>query len=91
MLLDGMEAQVFVIDMGTSVQNLTVRNIIPGQLYVFLLVQNAAGGHSFNWGNTITNGATINPAPHSTTSQACIGRPGGLMQAITAGTWTEAP
>ena len=85
-LIDALQGETFVISLITSIKQLRVKNVSPGQLYVFLLTQNYAGNHKITWGSEVLNGTAANPEPHSTTVQCFIGDTGGILKANLPGT-----
>jgi hypothetical protein len=87
-IFDGLQGETFVISMGTSVSTLRVKNVTPGRLYVFLLKQNQAGGHSIAWGDSIRNGVSADPRPNAVTAQSFIADTGGILKANLPGTWS---
>jgi len=80
-LIDALQGETFVIRMGTSIQRLQIKNVSPGQLYIFQLIQNQVGGHTIAWGAQISNGTAADPNPYSTTTQSFIGSTGGILRA----------
>lgn len=86
-LLDASASETFILRCRTSVQALRIEKVVPGQLYVFLLLQDAIGGHSFTWGDQIMNGTAINPAANGATVQCFIGMDGGVLRANAPGLW----
>lgn len=89
MLLDGSQAQTFVILFGTSVDALMLKKISPGMLYVFVLKQDQRGSHTMNWGASALNAVPLDPRPNSTTVQSFIGMMDGTLQSNIPGTWSE--
>ena len=89
MVFDAMQGETFVISMETSISHLRVKNVSPGQLYVFVLKQNNAGGHRIAWPSTIRNGTAADPRPFSVTTQCFIGDTGGILKADLPGTWSQ--
>ena len=87
MLLDALKGETFVIEMATSIQQLTVKNLTPGQLYVFIFRQNQKGNHSLQWGAGIRNASAINLYPFSTTIQCLTALSDGTLLANIPGTW----
>src|SRR5579864_8304087 len=91
-LIDAGLGETFYIRMVTSIRNLQILNISPGQLYVFVLTQNATGGHIVQWGAQALNPTALDPTPHSVTVITFIGQPGNYLQANVAGAWSgESP
>ena len=86
--IDGLQGETFFIRLVTSIENLWVKNISPGQIYIFVLIQNEAGGHTVNWGAQALNASQPDPVPHSVTVQNCIGTTGGTLQSNIPGVWS---
>lgn len=87
MLLDCSKYQTFVIRLITGIQNLWLTNIVPGQLYAFVLTQDSTGNHSVNWGG-MARFQPVSMAPNSTTVALFVGTP-GYLQWVGPATWTE--
>jgi|SRR5215831_41278 len=87
-IIDGLQGETFQIEMATSIRHLYVKNISPGQIYVFMLIQNASGNHTVTWGAQALNATALDFRPHSVTTITFIGQPGNILQANVAGTWT---
>lgn len=85
-LIDALKGETFLISFSTSIEYLRIKNASPGQLYVFILKQNAAGKHRIAWGGQVLNATAIDPQPNSVTVQKCVGQPGGILQATIPGT-----
>lgn len=88
-VFDGLEAVVWKILMSSNVvaSGVTVKNVSPGQLYTFIFVQDAVGGHIFAWPAQVDNGALVDPQPNTTTVQNYIGNTGGILQSNAPGAW----
>ncbi len=86
MLLDGSQYESFVIDCNSAVQNIRVKNVSPGGLYVFVIIMNEVGNHHFVWGAQTRNAMTVNLEPNAVTVQCFVGLPGGILQAVPPGT-----
>ena len=65
----------------------TYSNILPGNLYTFILLQDGTGGWEFNWGSTVHNGVMINHAPNGQTIQTFVADQDGSLYAISGGTY----
>jgi len=89
MILDASQGETFDISFRTSITSIAIKNLIAGQLYCFILRQDATGKHALNWGNNFLNAMMLDPNPNSVTVQCFIGVPGQVLMAITPGTWTE--
>ena len=87
MLLDALQAETFVLELGTTVQQLRVKNVSPGFLYVFIVKQDHTGGHAIQWGSNIRNASAINPLPFGVTVQCFIADTGGILKSNVPGTW----
>jgi hypothetical protein len=85
LIVDASTGETFLIQLTTSIRTLLIKNASPGQLYVFVLKQNAAGGHTVQWGSEVLNAAQPDITPNSTTVQSCIGTTGGILQANVPG------
>jgi hypothetical protein len=85
-LIDALQGETFAIQLGTSISNLQIENVSPGQLYVFILTQDHVGGHTVAWGSEVLNAVSANPDPNSTTILCCIGTTGGILEANIPGT-----
>jgi hypothetical protein len=86
-IIDGLQGETFLIRMVTSIRHLFVKNISPGQMYVFVLTQNNAGNHTVAWGAQALNATALDFRPHSITTITFIGQPGNILQANVAGAW----
>lgn len=60
----------------------TFINGVPGQLYTFILKQDATGGRTWNWPAGVNGGGTIDPTPNSTNTQVFVWD-GAALQAVT--------
>jgi ABC-type Zn uptake system ZnuABC Zn-binding protein ZnuA len=86
-VLNGLEAETFVLSMDTSVSQVRVKNLSPGQLYVLILKQNHAGGHTIAYGASIRNAVAADPRPFAVTVQSFIADTGGILRSNLPGTW----
>jgi hypothetical protein len=82
-LFDALHVMTWRVDMQTNVTGARVRNVIPGVLYVFIIVQDAVGGKNFTWPFNCLNGMPVNKKPNGRTVQCFIGLPNNLMDANT--------
>lgn len=64
-----------------------VENMVPGNLYTFIIVQDGAGDHLFLWPANVHNGAYADPAPNATTVQTFVCDEAGQLYAIAGGTY----
>ena len=89
LFFDGLQAVVWKIAMQNSVSQSAaqIRNISPGVLYTFIFVQDAIGGHAFDWPPSCLNAPSIDPRPNAKTVQNLIGYTGGVLLAVPTGSW----
>jgi len=87
LLVNAYDGNVFRIVLSVSVNDVRMRNVSPGLLYTFIIRQTGSP-NTFQWPATVRGGMMICRRPHSTSVQTFIGRTGGDLLAITAGTWT---
>ena len=87
MLLDAYFAETFVIGLRNSVSSLSVKNVTPGRLYVFIVKQDSVGNHRINWGTQIINVSAIDNLPEAVSVFCFIGVTGGLLMANAPGAW----
>jgi hypothetical protein len=88
--INAVVSETFIINLLTSISTLRIKNPTPGLLYIFVLVQNSAGGNTVNWGSQISNATAANPRPNSITIQPLIAKSNGTLIANLPGSWTGA-
>jgi hypothetical protein len=88
-VLNGILAETFVLSMETSVSQVRVRNLTPGQLYIVILKQNNTGGHTIAWGTSARNAVPTDPRPFAVTVQSFIADTGGILRGNLPGTWGQ--
>ena len=76
----------FKITLGGNT-TITLQNMMPGNLYTFIIVQDATGGHTVTWPLNAHNATLTDPAPNSTTVQTFVADADGSLYAIGPGTW----
>lgn len=81
----------FQMTLDRDVEGAALQPPTPGNLYTFIIVQDAAGGHIFWWPNGMTNFSEICSAPNSTTVQLFIADDTGMLWAVSAATWYIPP
>jgi hypothetical protein len=86
-IIDALQGETFIIWMDAPIGQLGVKNVSPGQLYLFRFMQDSFGGHTVGWGGGILNMIQPDPMPNSTSVQSCIGMTGGVLQANLPGSW----
>lgn len=86
-VFDGTYYTAFQITLPGDVTLATFQNMIPGNLYTFIIIQDGAGAHQFGWPANANNATAIDQSPYSTTTQTFVAIEGGVLYAIGAGTW----
>jgi hypothetical protein len=86
--IDGNVADTYFIAMNSSVPSVVLKNIRPGHKYVFLFSQDATGGHTFAWPNTVSNETPLDPYPNTLTVQCFIGDLGNNLLTNAPGAWS---
>lgn len=76
----------FRVTLTGDVTSSTAPDTVPGNLYTFIIQQDAAGGHLFSWPTNLVNATPINPNPNSRTVQTFVMATSNLYP-ISAGTW----
>lgn len=77
----------FVTVLPGDVTNPTISGMVPGNLYTFIIHQDATGGHRFFWPANVYNATAIDPEANSTTIQTFVADENGTLSAIAPGTW----
>lgn len=89
---DGGTVTSWKIILTQDVNQAYLTNILPGNLYTFIIVQDAAGGHFFQWPSGpppagLHNGPYINQAPNATTIQTFVADENSQMYPIGPATY----
>jgi hypothetical protein len=61
-------------------------NLVDGNLYTVIVIQDAAGMHPFNWPANVKNAVYVNPTPYAITIQTFVAD-GNTLYPIGAGTY----
>jgi hypothetical protein len=69
-----------------DVTSITTPDTVQGNLYTFIIQQDATGGHAFPWSADFLNPSPINPNPNGLTVQTFVMGTANLI-AISAATW----
>jgi hypothetical protein len=69
-----------------DVTSSTAPDTVQGNLYTFIIQQDAVGGHAFTWPTNLVNATPINPNPNSRTVQTFVMATSNLYP-ISSGTW----
>jgi hypothetical protein len=88
MIFSGQVFTTFKTTLHGDVLHATFPEMIPGNLYTFIILQDATGGWLFNWGATVHNGTMINLAANSQTTQTFVSDVDGQLYAISAGVYS---
>lgn len=65
---------------------INVQFAVPGNLYTFIVVQDATGGHVITWAGNLNNAAMVDPRANSTTIQTFVCDENYQLWAIGPGT-----
>jgi hypothetical protein len=88
MTFDGSIFTTFKTILHSDVLHATWTNMIPGNLYTFIIVQDATGGWQFTWGTTVHNGTMIKHDPDAQTIQTFVADTDGQLYAISGGAYS---
>ena len=78
----------FKTTIGGNITAPVIENMVPGNLYTFIIVQDGTGNWIFTWPSNVHNATRIDPAPNSTTVQTFVADETGALWAIGPGTWS---
>jgi hypothetical protein len=56
----------------------TFENVVDGNLYTVIVIQDASGGHAFNWPSNVNNATPVSPAADDITIQTFVAVEGDL-------------
>lgn len=82
---DGGLGNSFEFTLAGDVSLPTCKSFSPGERYLFLIAQDAVGGHIFPWPNAVLGAQAINPAALHRTEQMFVCRADGRLYPLTAG------
>jgi hypothetical protein len=82
----GDEFTAWEINLTGDVTGPTFTNLIDGNLYTIIVIQDGTGGHVFLWPANVLNPTRVNPDPNGITIQTFVAMNGNLY-AIAAGTY----
>jgi hypothetical protein len=88
MIFPGDTYTAFKTTLSGDVDFFTVEDMIPGNLYTFIIVQDATGNWLFVWPANVHNAVPVDPEPNSTTIQTFVADETGQLWAIGPGTWS---
>jgi hypothetical protein len=60
------------ITLSGDVTSSTLTGQVAGNLYTFIITQDATGGWAFVWPGAMINATPVNPTPRSITIQTCV-------------------
>jgi len=89
------DGSVYTAFQCTLTQDVTwawLSGFIPGNLYTFTIIQDAVGGHIFQWPSGpapfgLFNAGEVCSAPNSRTTQTFVADENGVLYAISVATW----
>jgi hypothetical protein len=87
MVFDGTTYTAFKTTLSASVTQPVFQNMIPGNLYTFIILQNGTGGWDFDWAANVKNPVNVDHAANSTTVQTFVADDLDNLLAISAGTY----
>jgi hypothetical protein len=80
-LFDALRVMTWRVDLHSDVTAARVRSVIPGVLYVFIIVQDGHGGRVFQWPFNCLNGSPVKADPNGRTIQCFVGLPNNILDA----------
>ena len=86
-LFDATNYTSFEVTLTGNVTTSTTLNIMPGNLYTIMFVQDAVGNHSVVWPPNVYNEASICATPNSRSTQTFVADESGNLFAVAPGTW----
>jgi hypothetical protein len=87
MVFDGSKYTAFKTTLPGHVTQPVFQNMIPGNLYTFIIVQDGVGNHLFDWAANVKNPTPVNFRPGSTTVQTFVADDFENLIPISAGTY----
>jgi hypothetical protein len=88
MTFDGTDYTTFKTTLHSDVLHATWANMIPGNLYTFIILEDGTGGWQFNWGATVHNGTMIAHTANAQTVQTFVADVDGQLYAISGGAYS---
>jgi hypothetical protein len=88
MIFPGDTYTAFTTILPGDVTHPVVEGMVAGNLYTFIIKQDATGGHLLLWPSNVHNATRIMPTPNSTTVQTFVADGNGDLWAIGPGTWS---
>jgi hypothetical protein len=77
----------FLTTLAGDVGNASIENMVAGNLYTFIILQDATGGHLFGWPPNVYNATLVSPSPNTYTTQTFVALDNGSLYAIGPGTY----
>jgi hypothetical protein len=87
MVFDGSIYTSFQTTLPGTATEPVFQDMVPGNLYTFIIIQDAAGGHDFVWAANVHNAMPVNPVPNGRLIQTFVAESDGSLWAIAAGTY----
>ena len=88
MNFDGAQYSAFMTTLTGDVTAPTIQNMRPGNLYTFIIIQDATGGHAFVWPANVFNGTSVARKPNVRTIETFVADENGHLYSIAPGTVT---
>jgi hypothetical protein len=89
MVFDGSIYTAFKTTLPGDVTSPVFQNMVPGNLYTFIIAQDSRGGWAFKWPTNVHNATLVSPPPNSTTIQTFVADDTEQLWAIAPGTWSQ--
>ena len=89
MVFPGGEYTAFYTQLTGDVLLPTIQDMVPGNLYTFIIQQDATGNHQFVWPTNVFNGNTIYNLPSWLTFQTFVCTSTGTLYAIAPATYGQ--
>ena len=87
MVFDGSIYTSFQTTLPGDVTQPVFENMVPGNLYTFIIIQDGFGGRNFAWAANVYNAMPVNPAPNGRLIQTFVAESDESLWAIAAGTY----
>lgn len=87
MNFDGTTYTAFKTTLHGDVTAATFTNMVPGNLYTFIIVQDGTGGWEFHWGANVHNGTMVKHKANAQTIQTFVADENGALHAVSAGAY----
>jgi hypothetical protein len=86
MVFDGSQYPTFLVTLPSNVSSSEIENMMPGNLYTFIIIQDGTGGWTFAWPPDVFNATKIDARANIKTIQTFVADENGQLYAIAPGT-----